>query len=49
MTRDKVIRMRVTEEEKKEVEARAKALGLNVSEYMRMLIIVNERKQEENK
>lgn len=44
MARDEVIRMRITAEEKKEVTERAKALGLNVSEYLRLLVITNQRK-----
>ena len=44
MSRDKMIRIRVTDEEKKAIEQRAAALGLNVSEYLRLLLLKEDKK-----
>lgn len=44
MARDKMIRIRVSDEEKKNIEQKASALGLNVSEYLRLLLLQEDAK-----
>lgn len=44
MSRDKIIRIRVTQAEKEAIEQRAAALGLNVSEYLRLLLLKEDKK-----
>lgn len=44
MARDKMLRIRVTEEEKINIEQKASALGLNVSEYLRLLLLQENEK-----
>lgn len=44
MARDKIIRVRVTEEEKQIIEQKASALSLNLSEYLRLLLLKEDNK-----
>lgn len=44
MARDKMLRIRVTEEEKINIEQKASALNLNVSEYLRILLLQEDEK-----
>ncbi len=39
-----MLRVRVTEEEKKIIEKKAKALNLTVSEYLRILLLKDDKK-----
>ncbi|MDV4152731.1 hypothetical protein R0131_18030 [Clostridium sp. AL.422] len=44
MARTEMLRVRVTEEEKKIIEKKAKALNLTVSEYLRILLLKDDKK-----
>lgn len=44
MARTEIIRVRVTDEEKKAIEQKASALGLTMSEYLRMLLLREDKK-----
>lgn len=44
MARDKIIRVRVSEQEKEMIEQKASALSLNVSEYLRLLLLKEDKK-----
>lgn len=44
MARNKMLRIRVTDEEKQSIESRAQELGLNVSEYFRLLYLKDIKK-----
>lgn len=46
MARDKSVKIRLSEQEDKFLDSRAKELGLNRSEYMRMLLL-NQMAREE--
>ena len=44
MARTEIIRVRVTDEEKKAIEQKASALGLTMSECLRMLLLREDKK-----
>lgn len=44
MARDKMLRIRVTEEEKINIEQKASALGLTMSAYLRVLLLQEDEK-----